>query len=51
MTAHVVLAQETGLDLEISIKSQLKHTLLHKNIHHITLETEREFEQCETLVC
>lgn len=51
MTAHVVLAQETGLDLEISIKSQLKHTLLHKNIHHITLETEREFEQCETMVC
>ncbi|MDX2280542.1 MAG: cation diffusion facilitator family transporter [Saprospiraceae bacterium] len=51
MTAHVVLAQETGLDLEISIKSQLKYTLLHKNIHHITLETEREFEQCETMVC
>lgn len=51
MTAHVVLAQDTSLDLEISIKNQLKHTLLHKNIHHITLETEREFEKCETMVC
>jgi cobalt-zinc-cadmium efflux system protein len=51
LTAHLVLQQNTTHELEQKIKQELKHELMHKNIHHITLETERENEFCQTLVC
>ena len=51
LTAHLVLPVETSLEEEKKIKSNLKHELLHKNIQHITLETERENEHCEATVC
>lgn len=51
LTAHLVLAQETTPAQEHSIKQRLKHELLEKNIHHITLESERENENCETEEC
>jgi cobalt-zinc-cadmium efflux system protein len=51
LTAHLVLQQDTTTAQEQKIKHKLKHELQHKNIHHITLETERENENCETEMC
>lgn len=51
MTAHLVLKNETSPELEQKIKHHLKHEFAHSNIQHITLETERENEECKTEVC
>jgi len=51
LTAHLVLAADTPVQEEQRIKNDLKHELLHKNIQHVTLETEREGEHCDTAVC
>lgn len=51
LTAHLVLKQDITTEQEQKIKHQLKHQLEHKNIHHITLETERENELCKTEEC
>ena len=51
LTAHLVLQQSISIDQEQKIKHELKHRFEHKNIHHITLETERENEHCETEAC
>lgn len=51
MTAHVVLMNDTSHDQEQRIKNSLKHELSHKNIQHVTIETELESEVCVTEVC
>jgi cobalt-zinc-cadmium efflux system protein len=51
MTAHLVLSKETTTEQEQIIKNELKHEFVHKNINHITIETERENEPCETEDC
>ncbi|MGI8951386.1 MAG: cation diffusion facilitator family transporter [Chitinophagaceae bacterium] len=51
LTAHLVLEQKITVEEEQNIKHKLKHELEHKNIHHITLETERENENCKAEVC
>lgn len=51
MTAHLVLTKNVTQDQEQKIKHILKHELEHKNIQHITLETEREDESCKTEAC
>jgi len=51
LTAHLVLQQSISIEQEQKIKNELKHELGHNSIHHITLETERENENCETEVC
>ena len=51
MTAHLVLSKETTTEQEQIIKQKLKHEFVHKNINHITIETERENEACETEEC
>ena len=51
LTAHLVLKQRITTEQEQKIKHELKHQLEHKNIHHVTLETERENEPCETEDC
>jgi cobalt-zinc-cadmium efflux system protein len=47
LTAHLVLSLGTTLAEEEKIKHNVKHQLEHQNIHHITLETEREDQVCE----
>ena len=42
MTAHVVLEESVRGEEEAHIKHKLRHLLEHQNIHHVTLETERE---------
>ena len=51
MTAHLVLQQSVSVEQEQKIKHDLKHDFEKTNIHHITLETERENENCETTEC
>jgi cobalt-zinc-cadmium efflux system protein len=51
LTAHLVLPVQASIEEEKQIKQTLKHALEHKNIQHITLETERENENCATAVC
>ncbi len=51
LTAHVVFHQNISADEEQKIKHELKHQLEHKNIHHITLETEKENDHCNTIEC
>ncbi len=42
MTAHVVLEESVQGEEEAHLKHELRHLLEHQNIHHVTLETERE---------
>lgn len=51
LTAHLVLSSDVNLLLEQKIKHELKHLLEHKNIQHVTLETERENAPCATEDC
>ena len=51
LTAHLVLHPETNSEDEQIIKNDLKHQLGHKNIHHVTLETEKGDVDCETITC
>ena len=51
LTAHLVLESETNSEDEQIIKNDLKHQFGHKNIHHITLETEKGDMDCETITC
>jgi cobalt-zinc-cadmium efflux system protein len=51
LTAHLVLSSNLSQQQQRIIKHDLKHELEHKNIHHITLETENEDELCETEEC
>ena len=49
LTGHLILSPEVSGEQERELKHALKHALEHKNIHHITIETEKEnqiaFEQ------
>ena len=51
LTAHLVFASNITQQQQQEIKHILKHELEHKNIHHITLETESENELCKTEEC
>lgn len=46
LTAHLVLKKDVTIAQEQDIKHELRHALQHQNIHHITLETEREDCPC-----
>ncbi|HZV70816.1 MAG TPA: cation diffusion facilitator family transporter [Saprospiraceae bacterium] len=51
LTAHLVLEQNISSDDEQKIKYDLKHSFLHMNIHHATLETEKANVICDTEEC
>lgn len=51
LTAHLVLKNDTTVQQEQHIKEDLRHRLLHLNIHHVTLETERENDTCAVQAC
>jgi cobalt-zinc-cadmium efflux system protein len=51
MTAHVVTMPGTTQSQEYEIKHRLKHELLHRNIQHVTIETEGEDEACQSGDC
>ena len=45
------LAISKKLEEEQKIKHELKHELEHNNIHHATLETERDNNPCKEEDC
>ena len=51
LTGHLVLSDTVSIEKEQEIKLSFKHLLFHQNIHHITLETEREADDCEGKEC
>ena len=51
MTAHVVLNEETNNEQEQSIKNILRHEMEHQQITHLTIETERNNDDCEERDC
>jgi cobalt-zinc-cadmium efflux system protein len=51
LTAHIKLDQSITSKNEQKIKHELKHALEHQNIRHVTLETEREDDPCESGEC
>lgn len=42
MTAHLVLEETIQEAQEADLKHELRHLLEHRNIHHVTFETERK---------
>jgi len=51
MTAHLVIDATKGPEQISAIKNNLKHTLQHMNIQHITLETEFSNDPCKKPDC
>ena len=51
LTAHVVMKMNSTHTDEIRIKDEIKHELVHLNIHHITLELEKENDNCKLKNC
>lgn len=51
MTGHFILENGTSLDDEMQIKHELRHSMQHLNISHLTIETERENINCEEPDC
>jgi cobalt-zinc-cadmium efflux system protein len=51
LTAHLVIDKSKAPDQITAIKNELKHTLQHMNIQHITLETEFTDEPCKKPEC
>lgn len=51
MTAHIIVDKNKSPDQISVIKNNLKHTLQHMNIQHITLETEFSNEACKKTEC
>lgn len=51
MTAHLVIDKSKAPEQITAIKDNLKHTLQHMDIQHITLETEFANEPCKKPEC
>jgi len=51
MTAHLVIDNRQKKEEISRIKNNLKHTLQHLNIQHVTLETEFSNEDCKRPEC
>ena len=49
LTAQVALLNSVSMEQEQQIKKVLRHELLHLNVHHSTIETERADETTEDL--
>ena len=46
MTLHVVLTRHTTIEQTETIKREIRHSIGHMNIQHMTIETELEDETC-----
>jgi cobalt-zinc-cadmium efflux system protein len=51
MTIHVVLKKQLGPNETENIKKEIRHTLEHLNIQHLTIETEHEDQVCVLKNC
>jgi len=51
LSIHLILKEVDNLTLIQSIKEQVRHLLTGMEIHHITIETEREDDDCHLRDC
>lgn len=51
MTVHLVIDKTCTFDDAANIKHEIRHLLAHENIQHVTLELEKEGEQCSAKDC
>lgn len=51
LTGHLVVSNKISTGEVYGIKEKLKHSLLHSNIQHTTLETEYEGDDCDEPEC
>lgn len=51
LTAHITVAEQSTMQQVQAIKEELRHTLIHQNIHHVTLETETKCSSCNEVNC
>ncbi|MDQ6844672.1 MAG: cation transporter, partial [Bacteroidota bacterium] len=51
LTAHISLKEELNFNEKMKLVQNLKHELMHHNIHHSTIEIETELSNCEQKDC
>jgi cobalt-zinc-cadmium efflux system protein len=51
LTAHISLNEALSFNKKMQLVQNLKHTLMHYNIHHSTIEIESELSDCEQKDC
>jgi cobalt-zinc-cadmium efflux system protein len=51
LTGHLVVTNNSSNKEMAEMKEKIKHELEHLNVHHITLETEFENEECDEPDC
>ena len=51
LTAHVSLNEALSFDEKMKVVQNLKHELLHHQIHHSTIEIETELSDCQQKDC
>jgi cobalt-zinc-cadmium efflux system protein len=51
LTVHLVLAETLAFDEKMKIVHEVKHELLHQNIHHATMELESADIPCDDANC
>ncbi len=51
LTAHVVLVKEYSLQDQMVIKDRIKHELEHQNVHHATIEFDKNISDCQNVDC
>ena len=51
MTGHIVFDSKLDIEAQFLLKNKIKHDLFHLNIHHVTLETEIETQDCKEFNC
>lgn len=49
MTAHIFLNQDLSCECERELKDDLRHEMLHQNIHHCTFEIEHKEKRFKIL--
>lgn len=50
-TGHVVVGDDMEIDSISSLKHEIRHIISDSGVHHITLEVEKEMEQCQQPDC
>ncbi len=51
LTTHLVLNEQLGFDEKMKLVHNIKHELLHNNIHHATIELESATLPCDDVDC
>ena len=51
LTTHLVLSETLNFDEKMKVVHKIKHNLMHKNIHHATIELESAAQPCDDEDC